>query len=203
MEVFERHRRNGVVAKEQYTQQTESHRNQCNAKEWIYLADKFIDRQECGNKVVDDDNRQPPILRQDIEFCREDIGRTYHKDHTHQQKQNDREDTHKGSCALAEVASNDFGDAQTLITHKDYTREVVVHSTHKDTSEGYPQECDRTIASTENGSENRTCAGNVEQLNEEGAPTRHRHIIDTVVEFCTWNFGFWVDVADFIEVLAV
>ena len=78
-----------------------------------------------------------------------------------------------------------------------------MHGTHEDAAKGYPEEGYGAVTGAEDSTEDRACAGYVEQLNKECTPTGHRHIINTVVEFCAWHFGFWVDVADLFEILAV
>ena len=83
MEIFECHRRYGVVAKEQYSQQTECHRNKRNTEERVDLSDKFVDRQQSSDKVVGNYYCQPPIFGQDIELGREDIGRADHEDYAY------------------------------------------------------------------------------------------------------------------------
>ena len=78
-----------------------------------------------------------------------------------------------------------------------------MHRPHKDSAKGNPKERHRTITRSENSTEDgsRTCY--VEQLDKERAPTWHRHIIDTIIEFCAWHFGFCINLADLFEVFAV
>jgi len=203
MEIFERHIRNCIVTKKENTQQSECHHNQRCTKEWVNLSDKLVHWKERCDKVVGDDNCEPSILRENIELCREDIRRANHEHHTYQQEQYHREYAHKRARTLAEVATNNLSNAQTVVAHENHTREVVVHRTHKDTAKGNPEERHWAVARTEDSTKDWARTRNIEQLDQECAPARHRHIVYAVVEFRTWHLGFCIYFADLIEVLSV
>ena len=203
MHILEGHTRNSIVPKDKYTQQTERHSHQRNAEERIYLTDKLIYRQQCCDKVVCNNNRQPPVLRDQLKLCCQNICRAYYKYHTYEQQQNYRKYTHKVTCALTQIASNNLCNAQSLVAHQNYTREVIMHRTHKYTANGNPYKRHRTVASTKYSTKNRTCTGNIEQLYQKCSPARHRHIIHTIIECLARHSSLRVDVTYTLQVATV
>ena len=78
-----------------------------------------------------------------------------------------------------------------------------MHSTHKDTAEGNPNEGNRAIARSEDSTEDWARTRNIQELNKESAPTRHRHIVYAIVELFARNRGFRVYFSNLIEILTV
>ena len=101
-----------------------------------------------------------------------------------------------------EVA-HDLCETQTLVAHQHHTRHKVVHRTEEYAAKGNPDEGDRAEAGAEDSSEDRAYTCDIEQLNEEYAPLRHRHIVHSVVELLAWNRGICINAAHALKILAI
>ena len=84
--------------------------------------------------------------------------------------------------AAAEVAADHLGNAQSVVAHSHHTREVIVHRADEDAAERDPQERDGPEARPEHGAEDRTRAGDVQELDQKDPPPRQGHVIHAVEE---------------------
>ncbi len=204
LEVAERRHFRHFVAAEQYcAHKPQCHEYQCRPEERIEFADDFVYRQQRGDEVVDDDYAYPRVVGDLRNHLPEDArGRAQEHD-ADQHEQHYREQPHELLHAAAEIATDDFGDAQPVVAHEYDARHEIVHRAHEYAAERYPEECDRTETCAQYRAENRSYAGDVEQLDEEYAPARHRHVIDAVVEPSARYVGGRVDAADALQVTPV
>ena len=184
---------NRVVAKEQRPQQTHRHHYERHAKERIDAADDLIDRQERSDDIIDQDDPYPSRERDRGGHAGKELRRTEDKDRSDQYQEEDREDAYEVAHATPEVVPYHLREAQAVVAHEHHTRKEIVCCTHEDTAERNPKEGHRTKTSAEDRSKDGARAGDVQELNEEDAPTRQSHIIHTVVETLTRGCGLRVD----------
>ena len=64
---------------------------------------------------------------------------------------------------------------------------------HEDAAKRNPQEGYRTVACTENCTEDGACAGNVKKLDEEDFPSGHGHVIHSVCLGVAWCLAIRVN----------
>ena len=86
------------------------HKQQSYGKQGIYLSDDFIDRQQCGENIIDEYDNDPEggIEAVGSELCQQS-GRTCHKDGTYQNHQDDGEAAHHLLGGQPQVAADNFG----------------------------------------------------------------------------------------------
>lgn len=66
------------------------------------------------------------------------------------------------------------------MTLRQHSAEIIVNRTSKDTAENYPQIGRRAKLGTHDGTENRSCAGNIKKLNHKDFPSRQYYIVYAV-----------------------
>ena len=164
------------------------HKEQREGKERIYLADNLVDRQHRGNDIVNEDDQRPPHilhLHHALLGCHcvgachiaQNLGGTVDEHHAHHDEQEDREHQHDTLGGITQIVTYNLRLVGTAMTHREHSAKIVVHSTCKDASKYYPQVGGRTELGTHNSTEDRTRAGNIEELNHKHLPVGKGYVV--------------------------
>ena len=157
------------------------HAQQQEAENRVNLADKLVNRQQCGDKIIGKDDTHPQEhipVRGEVLVQQHSGGIDKHgTDKNHQQY---REDAHKLLHAVAEIGTVNLRQRGSVPADGDKPRNKVMDSTRKDAAEDNPQKRRRAELRTHNGSADGTDTGNVQKLDKVDAPRLHRHIIHPV-----------------------
>ena len=172
---------------------TQCHQQQRQTEDGIEAPDELVDGEQRGQHIVEENHRdpelggEPPALRghEAVEQRR----RRNHKDRTHTHQQHQREGAHETAHAEAQLVAHQFGQRESLLAHADHAAEIVVHRTGEDAAQDNPQIGRRTVEDAHDGAEDGARAGNVEELDEQHAPQRQRHVVHAVLMRVAGHFG--------------
>jgi len=78
-----------------------------------------------------------------------------------------------------------------------------VRRAHENASEGDPQKRHGAIGGTEHRTEDRAEARDIQQLDQEYAPTRQGHVIHTVIKSFTGSFGRRINIDEPFQIASV
>ena len=165
----------------QHHQNTYRHEQQCDSKQRIDLTDNLIHRQQCSQNIIKEhhDNPESHIQRIRGELSQQSR-RTSHKNSTDQNHQNHRETTHNLLGCQSQIASDYFRKAFSAMSQRQHTRQIVVNSTGKYTTQHNPQIRSHTEFGSHNSTKDRSQTCYVQKLNHKDFPTGKRHIVYSV-----------------------
>ena len=174
-------RKSRMIDKEHHDQ-THSHEQQCECKDGIDLTDNLIDRQQSGYHIIDEDHDDPEHQTERIgRHLRQQHGRTGDEHGTYENQQDHAEDQHYPFHVGSEITANQLRKTFPFVADRKHARQIIVHSTSKDTSEDDPEERRDTEERPHDGAEDRSCASDIEELYHIHFPRRHRDIINAVL----------------------
>ena len=169
-----------VALEQHHPEEAEGHQHQRGAEYGIAFADDFIDGENRGENVVGEYYPHPCADADAAHQGREQLGGAEQEHRADQHHQHNREPPHGGAHGGAEIQTENLGERLAIGTENHHAREVIVHCAEKNSTECNPQERHRAEACAEYGTENRSSAGDVEQLNQENTPPRHFDVVDAV-----------------------
>ena len=163
---------------EQPHHQGAGHKQQRESKQGIYLTDNLVDWQHGGDDIVAEDDTYPHhrITADGMQNLRRRINK--HRSH-HDQQQHGKHQ-HNVLRGLTQILTNQLRQSGTVMAHGEHTREVIMHSSGKDTAENDPQISHRTKLRTHDGTEDRTCTRNVQKLDHKNLPRRQHDVVETI-----------------------
>ena len=168
---------------EQAHQKGNGHKKQGGGKNRINPPHKLVYGQYCSEYVIKEDNAYPAhhgIGGSVAGYVSQQDGGTVHKHRTHQHQYQQREAEHHGLGGFPEVLSYELGKTCAVIAERKHTAEVVVDRSGKYAAEHHPEVGGRSELRAHNGSEYRSRAGNVQELDHINLPARHCDEIHTV-----------------------
>ena len=176
--------RNRRPMQEQPHHQRACHKQQREGEQRINLTDNLVDRQHRSDDIVTEDDKHPHhrLAAQ----LMQNHSRRIHEHRTHHDEQQHGEYQHHALRGLAQILTNHLWQSCTVMAHRKHAREIVVHGAGEDTAEHNPQISHRTELRTHNGTEDRTCTGNVQELNHEDFPRRENNVIETIGLSNSW-----------------
>ena len=135
------------------------HEHQRGSKEWVDVSDDLFYGQQCGNKIIDqdDDNPENEVADKVAEYD----GRTVDEDGSHHHEKENGEHKHCHTHLASKVFANNLRQAYSALTHGDHTAKIVVDSSGKNASEDNPQETRCSELCAHDGSKDGTGASNV------------------------------------------
>ena len=215
--VFERGElRNGVfTAEKQHHEDTEGHEQQREAENGVDAADNLVHGQQRGSDVIDeddaqDDEQQPREIPERNAFERrnvEPVGnerRGLREEHgPHEDHQPCGKKAHDDLHPAAEIVACGFGQARAVVAERDDPGDEIVRRAHEDASEGDPQKRHGAVGGTEHRTEDRAEACDIQQLDQENAPTRQGHVIHTVIKSFTGSFGRRINIDEPFQIASV
>ncbi len=157
------------------------HEEESEAEERVEVADQFVDGEEGGQDVIEEDAGCP---ERGVEVLRgegaEEVGRSADEDGDHHHEEHACEDAHHDLDLLAELRTDDFGERFAAEPQGDHARHEVVDGSGEDSAEHNPEERGGAVHNAHYSAEDRADAGDVEKLDKVDFPGRHRHIVDAV-----------------------
>ena len=160
---------------------TDSHEDQAEAEERIQFPDQLINRQERSTEIIEQQDNQPEVIAQRGDLGQQ-AGRASGEGNAYQDQQDNGEATHDVTHGRPQVFAAQFGNGCPIIPFGQYAGNEVMDTTCKHSTERDPQEYGRTPHSTSQSTEDRTQAGNVQQLNQENSPVFHRYVVNTIFQ---------------------
>ena len=110
----------------------------------------------------------------------ENFGRAIDEHYANHHQQQHGEHKHDLLRLATKVNTDEVGQVGTAMAYGKHAAHIVVDSTCKDASEDNPQIGHRTKLGSKNGSKDRACAGNVQELNHEHFPVGHGDEVNTI-----------------------
>ena len=161
-----------------------SHDEQCQAEEGIDAAYELVDGQHGGQDVIEEDDCRPeggtahpaPV---GCERGQQACGGG-HKNRSHQKHQQQGQHTHGVAHGSAQLGAHNLGQRHASHAQAHHTAQIVMDCTGKDASCHYPQIGGGPEEDAHDGTEDGTCACNVEKLYEEHFPCGHGDIVHSV-----------------------
>ena len=157
------------------------HDQQHRAEYGIELADDLIDGQQRCKNVIDQNDNDPKRYVQRIRRePRKQRCRRIDEDRAGEDQQQNRKDAHDPFCAAAEIDAAELGDRCAVVPLGDHAGEVIVNAAGEHGAEDDPKEHNRSEAGAHQRAEDRSRAGDVEQLHQKRFPCGHRHKVHAV-----------------------
>ena len=187
----------GGMMPEKHGEYSDSHEYQCDGEQRIDLADDLVDRQQRGQYVIDEYDGRP---ERQIETVRrqlgEQAGRSGHEYGADQYHQQHREDPHELLEPASEESADRLGQAFSVVAERDHAREKIVHGSGEDTAQYDPQVGSRAELGSHDRSEYGTEARDIQELDHEDFPRRHRNVVDSVLFGVGRSRAFRIDAED-------
>ena len=179
-------------AEKQYRKDSQRHEKQRTAENRIDASDNLIDGQQGRHDIINEndaqnDQQQPREIAEDDSRKRRSVDavgdqrsglREEHRAHEHHQS--DRKDAHQLFDAVAQIGADRLRKARAVIAQGDHAGDKVMGRAHENPAERNPEKRHGTVGRAQHGAENRPQTGDIEQLDEESLPHRHRNIVHAV-----------------------
>ena len=175
--------RNGRPFHEQANHEGYGHEYERNCEQRVDLADDLVDRKHRGDHIIEEYQDHPREDGQGSsapEYAAEDDRRTVHENSADEDQEQEGKYEHDVLRDIAEVASDQDRQSASVIPERQHSGKVVVDGTGEDAPENDPQVCRRAELGSHDGPEDRTRTRDVEELDHEYSPGRHRDVIDSV-----------------------
>ena len=130
--------------------------------------------------IIKEDYIQPPCLVEVGEGFHE-VGRAGHERDSHGEQEEGYEYHHHVLHPLAQVFSGEVRHVLACIPYGEHAREIVMHGTHENAAENYPQVGYRPVCGTHYGSEYRSESGYVQELYYKDLPCGHGLVVHVVL----------------------
>ena len=180
------------------------HAQQQETEHRIDTSDQLVDRQQCGNEIIGQNNHHPnidiPVLRK---MRIQQSSRRVDEHHAHQNHQQHHETAHELLDAITQIVSMNFRKAAALFTKGNHARHVIVHRTGKNAAEHDPQEGCGAELGTHDGTADGSHARDVQELDKENAPRLHRDIVHAIGHILRRGLAFRVRTENSLGKLAV
>ena len=167
---------------------TDRGNDQDQSEDRVDSADQLIDRKACGDQIVsENDGVDDPGCR--IRSCTgeaeqlrsRDIAGCVNEHRADQQEQQADEDVIQNENSFVRVVLHEIRHLCAAVARADHTREIVVHRTADDVADRNRKERDGSEQDALNGSHDRACARDVQQVNQTVSPCLHRYIVYAVL----------------------
>ena len=175
-----------VQVRDDAHENSEGGENQEGAENRVDAADNLVNREEGANEVVgkNADNGNPEKCRRDVAADENrgvhESGRSRGKHGANENERHGNERHYKFCRSLAQELAGERRNVVTVVAHADHAAEVVVHCAAEDVSEREQNEHDGTKLDAENHANHRANACNVQKLNENVFPVRHRDAVNAI-----------------------
>ena len=175
-----------VQVRDDAHENSEGGENQESTENRVDATDNLVDREEGTYEVVGKNagDRDPEQCRRNMatdenrciyESCRS------RGEHGANENERYRDKRHHELCrTLAQELTGKRRNVVAVIAHADHAAEVVVHGTAEDISERKQDEHDGAKLDAENHADHRADACNVQKLNENVFPVRHRDAVNAI-----------------------
>ena len=163
---------------EQHDADGDDHEQHRERKGRIDLADNLVHGHHRGGHVVEEDEDHPHHLV--APDAAENDGRAVDEECAHQHHHQHGEEDESLARRGAEVEARELRQSAAVVPQGEHAADVVVHGTSEDTSQHNPEICRWTEPHTHDGSEDRSCSGDVQELNHEDTPRWQHHVVNLV-----------------------
>ena len=159
--------------------QGEGHEQERKCENRIYPAYNLVNGQKSGYDVVDEhhddpehDGKQIPVIADGGDVSQDDC-RRIDKDGSYEEQKDEGEDQHDLLCGFPKIRSDQFRESGPVMAKGNHSRKIIMDSSRENAAEDYPQISRRPEFGTHDGPEDRTCPGDVEELDHIDLPQRH------------------------------
>ena len=175
-----------VQVRDDAHENSEGGENQEGAKNRVDAADNLVNREEGADEVVgkNDGDGNPEKSRRNVAACENrrihECCRSVGEHGANENERHGNERHYKFCRPLAQELTGECRDVVTVVAHADHAAEVVVHGTAEDVSERKQDEHDGAKLDAKNHADHRANACNVQKLNENVFPVRHRDAVNAI-----------------------
>ena len=182
MQVRQGDLRDGVAAQEDGAAHAQGHHDEADSEYGVNLADHLVNGHEGGDKVIDQNHGQPEPGVQHIGGQHgQQVGRAGGEAYAHQHQEYDGEYPHYLLHGGSQIGAGQLRYAGSLVAHGHHAHHIVVDAPAEKGSEGDPQEHAGTPAGTCQSAEDRSKAGDVEQLDQKDPGGSHGNVVASVL----------------------
>ena len=175
-----------VQVRDDAYENSERSENQEGAENRVDAANNLVNREECADEVVcenhcdGDPEQRLRNMAADENRGVHESGRSRGKHGANENERHGNERHYKFCRSLAQELTGESRNVVAVIAHADHAAEVVVHCAAEDVSERKQDEHDGAKLDAENHANHRADACNVQKLNENVFPVRHRDAVNAI-----------------------
>ena len=162
------------------------HDEQSRSEYRINGSDDFVDGKDCYSQIEDENQDRPNqvgISHIEQSQCQllHQSGWNQHETCAHTNHQDERHNSHYQSANATQFVADYFRESHSTSPNAYHARHIVVHGSAKNATEYYPKESCRAIEDAHHGSEDRSCACDIEELDRIDFPSWHRDVVGSVL----------------------
>ena len=175
-----------VQVRDNAYENSERSENQKRTENWVDATDNLVNREEgadevvCENHCDGDPEQRLRNMAADENRGVHESGRSRGKHGANENERHGNERHYKFCRSLAQELAGESRNVVAVIAHANHATEVVVHCAAEDVSERKQDEHNGAKLDAKNHANHRADACNVQKLNENVFPVRHRDAVNAI-----------------------